>query len=216
MKKHGGGVGMASSFLTSVLDGGKLHVPAALPAEAESAPEPVWTLWRKEKSYPSPSLHRLSHLCSIKSSSLYFSSIFDVSAHKQTSSSSVTDDNEVRTSRTSRFTHTRATGDAREGQKYVRRVCELKILVKLVATDSHTYLPPRSVFAAVRRLEQPKNMSCLFPNRHLTWGALFPRPLTEGEKKKKKTLCCLSFKFRLFCWQQCQTFPVCFKRKLVR
>jgi hypothetical protein len=60
MKTWGSGC-IAPPFLTWALDGvtGQLHAPAALPPgkeppvpilwEAGWAPEPVWTLWRKQK-----------------------------------------------------------------------------------------------------------------------------------------------------------------------
>jgi hypothetical protein len=60
----GGGARIAPPFLTAALDGGKysqLHAPAYLPqekhilvrslGEAGWGPDPVWTLWRREKSF---------------------------------------------------------------------------------------------------------------------------------------------------------------------
>jgi hypothetical protein len=72
--------GIAPLFLTSALmeASGQLHAPSALPLgeeppvpivyEAGWAPEPVWTLWRREKTFPC----RESNLgCPTHSQSLY-------------------------------------------------------------------------------------------------------------------------------------------------
>jgi hypothetical protein len=55
--------GTTSPFSTLALDGGdcQLHALVEIPlvptvCEAEWAPEPVWTLWRREKSLPLPEI----------------------------------------------------------------------------------------------------------------------------------------------------------------
>jgi hypothetical protein len=64
MKTYGGNGGIAPAFLNTPLEvRGQLHASAALSPkkklpetivyEAEWAPEPIWTLWRRQKSLAS-------------------------------------------------------------------------------------------------------------------------------------------------------------------